>query len=162
MIYVLDACALIAFLNEERGDSFEAVDRLFVRAGMGAISLCMNAVNLVEVYYNFIRSDGQAAAGEIMRGVDALPIEYITGIGSDIRREAARFKACYPMSLADAFLCATAKSYSAVAVTKDTEIEAAEQAEDISVLWIDRASGWIKLHATSPCPIAAGAVYFKV
>jgi predicted nucleic acid-binding protein len=99
----------------------------------------MNAVNLVEVYYNFMRSDGQADADEIMRGVDALPIEYITDMDSDIRREAARFKACYPMSLADAFLCATAKRYSATAATKDTEIEAAEQAGDISVLWIDRA-----------------------
>ena len=138
MIYVLDACALIAFLTEERGAGFETVDGLLIRAGSGEISLCMNAVNLVEVYYNFIRSDGQAAAGEIMRGVDALPIEYITDINGDIRSEAARFKACYPMSLADAFLCATAKSYSAAALTKDTDIEAAEQAEGISVLWIDR------------------------
>ncbi|MDR2490038.1 MAG: type II toxin-antitoxin system VapC family toxin [Spirochaetaceae bacterium] len=138
MIYVLDACALIAFLNEERGSGFETVDNLFVRAGAGEISLCMNAVNLVEVYYNFIRSDGQTVADEIMRGIDALPIEYITDMDSGIRSEAARFKACYPMSLADAFLCATAKSCSAAAVTKDTEIEAAEQSENISVLWIDR------------------------
>jgi hypothetical protein len=40
------------------------------------------------------------------------------------------------MSLADTFLCATAQSLSATIVTKDSEIEAAEQPEGLSVLWI--------------------------
>jgi predicted nucleic acid-binding protein len=38
--------------------------------------------------------------------------------------------------LGDVFLCATAKSLSATIVTKDREIEAVEQAENLSVLWI--------------------------
>jgi len=40
------------------------------------------------------------------------------------------------MSLADAFLCATAKSLSAVIVTKDKEIKPAEKDGHLSVLWI--------------------------
>jgi predicted nucleic acid-binding protein len=41
------------------------------------------------------------------------------------------------MSLADAFLCATAKSLSIVIVTRDKEIKPAEEAESLSVLWIN-------------------------
>jgi predicted nuclease of predicted toxin-antitoxin system len=40
------------------------------------------------------------------------------------------------MSLADTFLCATAKSLAAVIVTKDKEIEAVETGENLSVFWI--------------------------
>jgi hypothetical protein len=37
MIYILDACALIALLAEEIGKGFEAVDALFDRAAMGKL-----------------------------------------------------------------------------------------------------------------------------
>ena len=40
------------------------------------------------------------------------------------------------VSLADTFLCATAKSRSATIVTKDSEIEAAVKLEGLAVLWI--------------------------
>jgi len=96
LIYVLDACALIAFLAEEIGEGYEAVDALPV----------------------------------------SLPIETITTISDTVYHETARYKARYSISLADAFLCATAKSLSATIVTKDGEIKPVEQAENLSVLWI--------------------------
>jgi predicted nucleic acid-binding protein len=71
-----------------------------------------------------------------MRNATELPIMVINTITDAVCRETARFKARYPMSLADAFLCAAAKSLSAVIVTKDREIEAAEKPENLSVLWI--------------------------
>ena len=45
-------------------------------------------------------------------------------------------KARYPMSLADAFLCATAKCFSATIVTKDKEIKPVEESESLPILWI--------------------------
>jgi predicted nucleic acid-binding protein len=60
-------------------------------------------------------------------------IDYISPA---IRRDAARMKAHYNMSLADTFLCTAAKNLSATIVTKDGEIEEAEKAEPLSVLWI--------------------------
>ena len=55
MNYVLDACALIAYLAEENGKGYEVVDELFTRIEEDNISLYMSFFNLIEVYYNFIR-----------------------------------------------------------------------------------------------------------
>jgi predicted nucleic acid-binding protein len=136
MTYVLDACALIAYLNEEKGAGFEAVDELFNRAEAGEITLYMSIVNLVEVYYGYIGDVGMTTANEIMHPVSNFPISLISTITDSIYREAARYKGVYPMSLADAFLCATAKSLEAMVVTKDTEIAGPEEEENLPVLWI--------------------------
>jgi predicted nucleic acid-binding protein len=131
----LDACALIAFLDKEPAGI--NVKFLFDRTENEDISIRMNIVNLVEVYYGFIQKYGTVkAADEIMQNVDGLPIEVITTISNTVYRETARYKAGYSMSLADAFLCATAKSLSATIVTKDSEIKPVEQKENLSVLWI--------------------------
>jgi predicted nucleic acid-binding protein len=134
VIYVLDACALIAMVNQEAG--FDTVRDTFTRAAAGECGVRMNIVNLVEVYYHFIRDIGAQAAEETMREVSALPFTVIDTISEAIYRETARIKALYAMSLADAFACATAKSLSATLVTKDSEVQAAEQNEALSVLWI--------------------------
>lgn len=136
MTYILDACALLAWINEEKGKGYEKVDSLLSRAGTGEIAVHMSIINLTEVYYGLIRDDGMEMAGEIMKGVDDLPIRIIGTVTRTVYQEAARFKVSYSMSLADTFLCATAKSLSATIVTKDSEIETAEQPERLSVLWI--------------------------
>jgi predicted nucleic acid-binding protein len=134
--YLLDACALIAYLSEEKGKGFEAVDELLNRAKDKEISLDMNILNMTEVYYNYIREAGMGAANEIMRPVPYFPIGIIRTITDEIYSEAAKLKAGYSLSFANCFLCATAKSLGAVIVTKDSEIRAVEQAENLSVLWI--------------------------
>jgi predicted nucleic acid-binding protein len=134
MRYILDACALIAFLAKE--PEYGRVKALFDRADTEDITICISVVNLVEVFYHFIRDNGEEEAVEIMRGLDDLPLGVIDTISPDVYREAARLKARYSISLGDVFLCATAKSLSATVVTKDHEIEAVEQSENLSVLWI--------------------------
>jgi predicted nucleic acid-binding protein len=69
--------------------------------------------------------------------MDDLPIDVINTVSNTVYRETARFKTGYSMSLADAFLCATAKSLSAAIVTRDGEIRPVEQQEKLSVLWIN-------------------------
>ena len=44
MIYILDACALLALLNEEWGKGYEEVRDLFARTISGEISLSMSIV----------------------------------------------------------------------------------------------------------------------
>jgi predicted nucleic acid-binding protein len=136
LIYLLDACALLAWINEEKGQGYEEVDALLERARTGEIAIYMSIINLTEVYYGLIRDDGAKIADEIMKDVDDLPIHIIETVTRAVYREAARFKAVYSMSLADVFLCATAQNFSAAIVTKDKEIEAAERPEGLSVLWI--------------------------
>jgi predicted nucleic acid-binding protein len=136
LIYLLDACALLSWINAEKGEGYEEVDALFDRARTREITICMSIINLTEVHYGLIRDDGMEMASEIMKSVEDLPISIIDTVIQTVSREAARFKVSYSMSFADTFLCSTAKCLSAVIVTKDSEIEAAEQPDGLSVLWI--------------------------
>lgn len=47
--FVLDACAIIAFLTEEAGS--DIVQEYLIQAKSGKINLFMNSINLLEVYY---------------------------------------------------------------------------------------------------------------
>jgi len=135
-MYLLDACALLALLNQEFGKGFEKVKDLFDRAVNGEITLFMSLINLVEVYYRFIQLKGLQTADAIMEPVKSLPVKFISDISDEIYLEASRFKALYSMSLADAFLCSTAKSITATIVTRDPEIKTVEGVESLPVLWI--------------------------
>jgi predicted nucleic acid-binding protein len=126
---------VISFINNEP-EGFK-VKELLCLAEAGKAELYMSIVNLVEVFYNFIRVDGLEIADEMMREVSSLPIKIIEVIDGKVFREAAKLKACYPMSLADVFLCATAKSLAATIVTKDKEIKTAEVRENITVYWLN-------------------------
>lgn len=139
MNYTLDACALLAYLKNESEAS--RVKNLFEKAADGgseAAWINMSIVNRLEVYYSMIQEKGSVAeADKIMLAVNELPLYTMYTITDVVYRDAARLKAGYHISLADAFACATAMSVSAKLVTKDHEIEAVEQNENLSVLWID-------------------------
>jgi len=136
MTYILDACAMLALLNNEFGKGYETVDGLIESAIQGEAALCMSVINLVEVYYRYIQLKGAEAADVVMEEVQELPITFIRDIGNEVYYQTARYKARYSMSLADAFLCATAESLSAVIVTRDKEIKPVEQDARLSVLWM--------------------------
>jgi predicted nucleic acid-binding protein len=136
MTYILDACALLALLNGELGKGYETIRDLLGSAAKGEAALCMSLINLVEVYYRYIQLKGVKLADAVMEEVKSLPVRFIRDISDEVYFGTARYKARYSMSLADAFLCATAKSLDAVIVTKDKEIKPAEKTESLSVLWI--------------------------
>jgi PIN domain nuclease of toxin-antitoxin system len=58
--YIFDACALISLIKNEA--AFDQVNGLLARAAAGEISIFMSIVNLVEVYYGFLRDMGGQAA----------------------------------------------------------------------------------------------------
>ena len=135
MDYVFDACALIAFLNDEAGA--EAVARLLTQAGTGTDRLFMSNIQILEVYYDRIYVRDRAYADTFLEYLYASPIIILPEISRDAIREARRFKTSYSMSLADSILCATVKSLEATIVTKDEELKAPEQAGEFTVLWLN-------------------------
>ena len=58
--YVLDACALIALLNKE--DGAHNVVALYEKLIDGKAEIIMNKVNLFEVYYGYLKADGEMFA----------------------------------------------------------------------------------------------------
>ncbi|HPI15709.1 MAG TPA: hypothetical protein PL135_13975 [Spirochaetota bacterium] len=51
--YVLDACAVIAFILDEEGA--DKVENLLSLSSRGKCALYLNKINLLEIYYNFKR-----------------------------------------------------------------------------------------------------------
>jgi len=52
-LFVMDACALIAFLRDETGA--EVVTTVLRNANGGKAAIRMNGINLLEVYYDVYR-----------------------------------------------------------------------------------------------------------
>jgi predicted nucleic acid-binding protein len=129
--YVLDAWAVMAYLEDEPAG--ETVENLIVDAQTQGIPLLMSVVNVAEVWYTFAReaSDAQANQGltEIRQlGVSFLPVDLTLAL------EAAKFKAKYKLSLADAFAAALAKQSKAELVTGDPEFRQVEK--DVKLIWL--------------------------
>lgn len=117
---VLDAWATLAFLQRE-GHASVAVRRLLRRAVRGNVRLLMNVVNLGEVYYRLVQVAGQQRADERFQQFRRLPVEILPAREA-LALSAARLKAVHPISYADAFAVATAKSEGARLATGDPEI----------------------------------------
>jgi predicted nucleic acid-binding protein len=118
MTHVLDACALIARIKDEPGA--DVVEGLLGRAVAGEIDLCINIVNLVEVYYGFMKELGEDRAREIMQTIQDTVIEVIDTTNGPVFEEVARLKSALKnFSLADAFGLATASVFGGTFVTCD-------------------------------------------
>jgi predicted nucleic acid-binding protein len=134
MDYVFDACAVIAFLNDENGA--DTVAGLINQAGIGADCIFMNGIQVLEVYYDRIYIKGREYAETVLESLYASPIIILHEISREMIQEAGRFKTSYSMSLGDTFAVATARKFSAVLVTGDKEMKVPEEAGEFSVLWL--------------------------
>ena len=131
-LIVLDACALIAFLNDEPGA--DLVDEIFKHAPAVHIS----AINLLEIAYDAIRTTGEDnAANEIIDAVSKLPIDICWHIDRQVMEMAARFKSRHRISLADSVALAYAEHQKAPLATSDHhEFGPLEAAGMARILWI--------------------------
>ena len=76
--YVLDACALIAFLNDEEGA--DKVEQLLWE-GVGVPGkLIVHEVNLLEIYYGVFRLGGESLAEETYASINKLPLRIVRGL----------------------------------------------------------------------------------
>jgi predicted nucleic acid-binding protein len=134
--YVLDACAVIALINRENG--YDKVAALFREATYGTADLVMQKVNVTEVYYGYLKSDGEMFAEKQLCLIKESRIAIVDSISDDMMRCTARLKDKYRrMSLADAFLLAQAASLDATVVTSDHhELDVIDRAGDIKFMWI--------------------------
>jgi len=123
MHYILDACALLAFLNDEEGA--EKIEDLLNQSATSDISISMSIINLFEVYYGELRDKGAEIAQIILDMVQHYSIKIIDTISEQVFHEAARLKAAHKMSIADCIGLATAIELSGQFVSSDHhELEA--------------------------------------
>ncbi|MDR2999910.1 MAG: PIN domain-containing protein [Fibromonadaceae bacterium] len=130
-IYILDACALIAYLTDEPGSDIVAE---YLRNNS---RVAMHKLNLLEVYYGFYAEQGKECADNILRDVKKLKIEIIDNFSDEMFLQAGRLKASYRISLADSMLLAQAMVLNAAILSSDHhELDEIEELEQIKFLWI--------------------------
>jgi predicted nucleic acid-binding protein len=134
-LYVLDACAMLAVLSDEPGA--DVVDGFYLKAVSGEIILTMNKINLLEVYYDLIRSYGKERADQFYSEVKELPIGIYHEISDEVFMEAGRLKATYKISLADSVALAQTLVSGGILLTADHhEFDEIEKSENIRFQWI--------------------------
>jgi len=132
MSVILDACALIAYLNAEKGA--DRVEDLF-RSGE---QVQMSCINLLEVAYDAVKSSQNPhAAEELLEELSQLPISVTWDIPIPVFLEASRLKAGYRISLADAVAAAFSRKFSYQLATSDHhEFDHLADLGEVDVLWI--------------------------
>jgi predicted nucleic acid-binding protein len=128
---VLDSFALLAFLNREAG--FEKVRTLLRTAETASEPLLMNEINVGEVFYIIAKTRSLERAEDFLHRLETLPITPVSNTFTDVL-EAARVKAQFPLSYADAFAISTALRSQAMVVTGDPEFRAV--AHLVEILWL--------------------------
>ncbi len=72
--FVIDACALIAYLFDETGS--DVFENLLVQARQNETESVMHAVNPGEVYYDVLKRNGHETAQLIYQEIRRLPIGF--------------------------------------------------------------------------------------
>ena len=134
-VFIIDACALIAFLADEEGA--DEVEGILKKARNGKCRLYINKVNLLEIYYGIYREDGKEKAEEVLKRISSLPVKIINSLKDKVFKEAGRLKETYRISLADSIVVAEALTKKARLMTSDHhEFDEIEDKEAINFYWI--------------------------
>lgn len=118
--YLLDTSAIFAFTDNERGA--DSVEDLLARAKKKEISLHMSKMTAMEIYYVSLQEGDEKEAHDRLLLVRSLPLVELP-LDEDLVLPAARFKARWKMSVADAWIAATALAHNLTLVHKDPDFE---------------------------------------
>jgi predicted nucleic acid-binding protein len=118
--FVIDTSAFFCLKDDEAGA--ERVQEILAKARHGQIKVFVSFMSLMEyLYVCFIRY-GEELARRAYLELTLLPMEIVES-DENLRLRAAEFKANHNISLADAWIAATAAEKNAVLVHKDPEYE---------------------------------------
>ncbi|MCL2203841.1 MAG: type II toxin-antitoxin system VapC family toxin [Defluviitaleaceae bacterium] len=133
--YVMDACAMLALIRDEEGA--DMVADILNAANCNKAKIIMHKANLLEVYYDLLRTFGKEKADAVIIEIKKRPIEINPEITDEIFTEAGRLKARHRISFADSFALAQTKVSGGTLLTSDHhEFDEIEQKEAISIAWI--------------------------
>ena len=129
--FVLDSYALLAFFRNEEGA--EKVEKLLNDTVADKHELYITCINAGEVYYMSSRKDGIAKAEIVWKAMQQFPI-HIINADLESTLAAAKLKAKYSISYADAFAAALAQQLQGPVVTGDPEFQKVTAL--VEILWL--------------------------
>jgi len=118
-LWVLDTSALLCLKEDEAGA--DEVERVLRRHGPRG-DVFVSFISLMEYYYVICQSLGEAEARRAYLQVKQLPLKVVES-DEELGLAAGRIKASARLSVADAWVAATAERLDAVLVHKDPEFE---------------------------------------
>jgi predicted nucleic acid-binding protein len=117
---VLDTSAIFTFTKAEEGS--DVVEDILNMAKKGKDSVYLSFASFMELYYVTWQEKSEDAARELIILVKSLPVHRVDS-NERLTLSAGRLKANHRLSVADAFIAATAIEKGAVLVHKDPELE---------------------------------------
>lgn len=119
--FVLDTSALLTLFKDE--DGADEVEAILESCEAGHSKAYLPFMSVMEFEYLVLRSSGQIAVAEVLRVLQAWPVETVE---SDLAwgRKAAAVKAQGGLSMADAWISSLALMLDAELVHKDPELDA--------------------------------------
>lgn len=118
--FILDTSALLTLHNDEAGSDRVAAILLAAADGQAEVYGCF--ISLIEVLYRVWKNEGEAAGRTAYAQCLELPITWVHESPALLER-AGSVKASHALSLADAWIAATAYECQAILVHKDPEFE---------------------------------------
>ena len=130
--YVIDACALIAYLRKEKGGGKlrellkDSYNRFF-----------MHSVNVGEVYYDSLRVSGKETARELFGDIANLPINVTWTLDIPFIELVGKYKTSFSISYADSFVLSLAEREGGIVISTDHhEFDAIENAGALAFYWL--------------------------
>ena len=117
--FVLDTSAIFAFTQNEEGS--DSVADILSQATRGKVVVYLSFISVMEIYYVTWQVKGESLAKELIVLLNALPLELVDS-HPRLTLAAGRIKARHRLSVADAFVGATAVEKQATLVHKDPEL----------------------------------------
>jgi ribonuclease VapC len=116
--FVLDTSAVLALRADEAGA--QRVEEILRAGATGRSTTLVSFMTRMEMLYRIARDEGEEAAATAIRLLDAARVEWVS-CEPAVLEQAARLKASGGLSVADAWIAATAAVRHAVLVHKDPE-----------------------------------------
>jgi uncharacterized protein len=131
-VYVLDACAFIAFLNGEKRSDINR--SFFEKSKNNKIKIMMHALNL---YYDCLRYSNEVKANEILLLAQNLLLEIEKELDFNLMSIAGKLKISFKISLADSIALGVSVINNSFLVTSDHhEFDIIENKKPTKFLWI--------------------------
>lgn len=129
--HVLDASAIVEYLKGEQGaEVFAAI------LGEEQNVFAMHAVNLCEIYYNYLRDDGLEVAEDAWRKTTSIA-SIIERVDEAFIKRVARWKGIEGLGLGDAFAAATAEEFGVPLISTDHgDFDAIEAKGLVKLVWL--------------------------
>lgn len=129
--HIVDTCALIAYFKGEEGrDNFATI------LADETNNLAIHSINLCEIYYCYLRSDGGEIADQAFTKTTEM-LAVVELINHQFLKRVGRWKVEHNLGLGDCFAAATTEEYGCILISTDHgDFDEISESGEIELHWL--------------------------